>query len=110
MLDPNNLVTLTLQSPIFDHTPSECPFEPVYTLNPCPAADSNSHNWITCAPTPDVNITVSTKDHTLVAAKADGTYSFTLDITDNKSDQTNSEVTFDVVLKIIPATSITVDT
>ena len=61
--------------------------------------------WITQTPTTSTNIIIATKDSTTV-----GNYLFTLTATDPVSGFSNNSVTFNVIIKVKNATSITVVT
>jgi hypothetical protein len=92
-----------LTFPTFINNPSGCPYGPVATVKEVISA--NCMSWITCNPTSGTNVAIATTNWTL-----EGTYNFRIDLVDTQSDQTNSSVLFQVIIKIMNATSIAMAT
>jgi hypothetical protein len=103
-LDPNNLNTISLTSPIYIANPNGCGITPTLSIKnvdtgTCPT-------WISpCSPAMNSAITIGTTDHTL-----EGTYNFKIEFVDTVSTFTDNTVTFAIVIEIMDATSITKET
>jgi hypothetical protein len=102
-LNPNSLVTTTINVPTFTYSPAWCTVTPLYTI--VDTATSACTSWITCNPTVASGMVLGTTDWT----KA-GTYNMRVDFRETASDLSNSSVTFTVIIKIMNATSITMST
>jgi hypothetical protein len=102
VLDPNNLNTIHLTSPIYASNKWGCSFTP--SLSIVDVDNGGCPDWITCNPGMNSDISIATTDHTLA-----GTYNFRIDFTDSSSGLTKNTVTFSIVIRIMDATSITLN-